>query len=370
MVIYIILVILSVFFTWLQQVRVLKNGMKLSFFLVFLFLALRHDYGNDYSGYFINFLELETLQDDNFYIKANEVGWLYLNYFFKYLFGGVGFHLMVASMAGWICFVFYRFTTKYIPSKYYTFAVALLLLEPNNILVLSSAMRQSLAVSIFLVSFDFLLQKRYLLYTVGIFLASLFHATALYFVVLILLNVSNWRIYLQYVFIILFGLVYLLNSLTLIFDLANDLSEYQDSIYSTYTDADKDFSKYGLGYALIVFFYLSMLIINRNAYQYSPERNTIVKVVIVMLFLSVAGIANTMISRLGFYLFPIVVIAYSLTLERLDSFKLSSYSFFSKISIFIILAFFAFQNYGFWKSAVYSPYFTEYKTIFQSPLLK
>jgi len=369
MAVYIILVIFGVFFTWLQQVGTMKNGMKFSYFLVFLFLALRYNYGNDYNEYFSEYLGLQSLQNEDFYFKANEFGWLYLNYFFKYLFGDIGFHVMLASNAFFICLVLYRFTTKYIPPKYYTFAITLLLLEPNNILVLSSAMRQSIAVAIFLLSFDFLLQKKYLQYILLIFLASLFHTSALFFILLIALNIVNWRIYLFYVILISIGLIYLLNSLSEIFQLIEIFSSSPSSIYSSYSGGYEDFSKYGWGFGLIVFLYLSMLIINRGAYH-SLERNTIVKIVIVMLLILFVGIANTMVTRLAFYIFPIIVIAYAITLGNLDKSKFSGFPIVSRIATLIIVAFFAYQNYRFWQSEVYSPYFTEYRTIFQSPLLK
>ncbi|MBM3418370.1 MAG: EpsG family protein [Bacteroidetes bacterium] len=369
MTVYIILVIFAVFFTWLQQVGAMKNGMKLSYFLVFLFLALRYDYGNDYSSYFNGYLRLQSLQDEDFYFKGNEVGWLYLNYFFKYVFGDIGFHIMLANIAAFTCFVLYRLTTKYIPPKYYAFAIALLLLESNNILVLSSAMRQSIAVGIFLLSFDYLLQRKYLYYFAGIVLASFFHTSALIFIVLIVLNIVNWRIYLPYVFLVFFGLFFLLNNLDYIFDQVNVLLESQESVYLAYLIQGKEKNKYGLGFALYVFIYLSVLIVNRKTH-YNIEQNTIVKIVIVMLFLSILGIAVQMAGRLSFYIFPLVVTAYSLTLLNLEKFKFDRTPIFSRLSILIIVVFFTYQNYMFWQSEVYSPYFLEYKTIFQSPLLK
>lgn len=369
MTVYFVLVILSVFFTWLQQVGAMKNGMKFSYFLIFLFLALRHGYGNDYSGYFNSYLGLQSLQDEDFYFKGNEFGWLYLNYFFKYLFGDIGFHIMLASMAAFTCFVLYRLTTKYIPPKYYTFAIALLLLEPNNILVLSSGMRQSIAVAIFLLSFDYLLQRKYIHYIAGLLLASLFHSSALVLVALIALNIVNWKIYLPYVFLILFVLFFLLNNLTAIFDQVNFLLESQESVYSGYTKQEQEQQTYGLGFALYVFIYLTVLIVNRKTH-YNIEQNTIVKIVLVMLFLAILGIAVQMVGRFSFYIFPVVVSSYAITLVNLGKFKFSASPLVSRLATLIIVAFFAYQNYMFWQSEVYAPYFTEYKTIFQSPLLK
>jgi hypothetical protein len=369
MTVYIILVILAVFFTWLQQVGAMKNGMKFSYFLIFLFLALRHDYGNDYSGYFSGYLGLQSLQDEGFYFKGNEIGWLYLNYYFKFLFGNIGFHVMLASMAAFTCFVLYRITTKYVPPKYYAFAIALLLLEPNNILVLSSAMRQSIAVAIFLLSFDYLLQRKYIHYIAGVLLASLFHTSVLVFIALILLNIVNWRIYLPYVFLILFGLFFLLNNLNAIFDQVNFLLESQESEYLVYTKQGMEEKQYGLGFAISIFLYLGVLVVIRKI-RFQIEKYTIIKIVLVALLFLILGLSVQLATRLNYYIFPLIVSAYSLTLLNLKKYKFDTTPVFSILSTYVIVLFFAYQNYMFWQSEVYAPYFTEYKTILQSPLLK
>jgi hypothetical protein len=309
------------------------------------------------------------LQDEDFYFKANEIGWIYLNYFFKYLFGDVGFHVMLASMAAFTCFVLYRFTLQYIPPKYYSFAIALLLLEPNNILVLSSAMRQSIAVAIFLLSFDYLLQRKYLYYTAGVLMASLFHTSALVLMALIALNIVNWRIYLPYVFLVFLGLLFLLNNLTVIFDQVDFLLEFQESEYSIYTAQGFEETKYGLGFALSVFLYLAVLIVNRRIFH-NIEQNTYIKIAIVALLFLILGISLQMATRLSFYIFPLVVCSFVITMVNLGKFRLTTSPLISRLSTLIIVSFFAYQNYMFWQSEVYAPYFTEYKTIFQSPLLK
>jgi transmembrane protein EpsG len=368
MIVYLGLVILSVFFTWLQQAGAFKYGLKLTFFLLFIFLALRYDYWNDYMGFFDGYLSLKSLQDEDFYFKGYEFGWLYLNYFFKYLFGDLGFHVMVAFMSAFSCIVLYLFTIKYIPIKYYTFGVALLLLEPNNILVLSSGMRQFIATGIFLLSFDYLLKRKYLHYVTGLFLASLFHSTVLIFILLILLNLVNWRIYLYHIILIFFGLFILLDKLGSSFELLNLFLESQESVYARYTINGYEQQKYGLGFALSIFLYMLVLIFNRKVAN--SEQNTIGKMSIVALLLLFLGLTLEMATRLAFYIFPLVVVGYVLMLSKLSELKFGASIVTAKLTAFIIVAFFAYQNYGFWQSKVYAPYFKEYKTIFQSPYLK
>jgi hypothetical protein len=363
---YIILVLLCVYFTSLQQVGELKYGLKISFFLIFLFLALRHDYGNDYGSYFRDFLNLQSFQDENFYLRGYEFGWLYLNFLFKYLFGNVGWHLMLASMAAFSIFVLYRFTTKYVPTKYFTFTIALLLLNQNTFLILSSAMRQSIAVSIFLLSFDYLLKRKYFHYIAGIVLGSFFHSSVLIFIVLVSLNLVNWKIYLPYIIFGLFGLFFALNNLEGVFNEVLLLLESQESEYQIYANSGFNEIILGFGFALSVFLYFLAIFVNRTLYQ-DQERNTISKTVVVALILLIFGLSLPIASRLGIYLFPLVLSAYVMMFQNLNKFVPSGLM--SGFLMIIIASFYAFQNYLFWQSELWSPYFTEYKSIFESPLL-
>jgi len=363
---YIFLIIFCVSLTGLQQMGVFKYGLKVSFILIFLFLALRYDYGNDYMNYFNSFLSLKSINDDFFYFKGNEFGWLYLNYFFKYVFGQFGFNVMTASLAGLTCYTLHNFIVRYMPPNYYTFGMALLLLEPNSILVLSSAMRQSVAVSIFLIGFGFLLKKKYFYYLFCVFLASFFHSSSIVFLSFIFLNVFNWKIYIPYVIIGILMLFYSLYNLSEIFNQINLILENQESFYVSYTSQNFENSKLGLGFAFSLALYIGILIVNRLSN--SEERNTITKVIIVMLFFSIIELSVQIGTRLSFYILPIVILVVTLTMARLKYDKKGIYSPVVKPAIFIILIFFAYKNVLFWQSEVYAPFFLKYKTVFSSSL--
>ena len=88
---------LVVFLSWLESLKILKHGLLISFILLFLFLALRYNFGNDYIGYFDGFREVNkysnvTFKDREFHYEA---GWLLLCRVFKPL----GFFSMVALLA-------------------------------------------------------------------------------------------------------------------------------------------------------------------------------------------------------------------------------------------------------------------------------
>lgn len=369
MFVFIVLAVLCIFFTWLQQIGAIENGLKISYFLIFLFLSLRYDFGNDYMPYLEGYLELQKLDRSELYFRGNEFGWLLLNYLHKSIFGDLGFHFMLAGMAAFTCFVLYRFTIKYISPEYYALSMALLLLEPNNILVLSSAMRQSIAVGIFLLNISSLFEKRYFQYTAGILLASLFHSSVLFFLVLVPVNVINWKINIPFIFLTFALFLVFISNASEFFKLINLLLESQGAInYSNYTETGFEEVKMGFGFALNTFMYFIIFIINREAYD-DMDRYNIIKMTIFALFLVGMSIAVPLAGRLSFYIFPFVVCAYTYTLNKIKEMDDESSVIYSNFLTLFLGAYFIYQNIIFWQSKVYAPYFLEYKSIISSPLL-
>lgn len=250
--------IIAVFFAWLQDTKHFKHGLKLSLFTVFLFLALRYDFGNDYMGYLENFLDVNrySIWDVTLYkIKGNELGWVYLNR----LFGPFGFFAMQAFLAGFTCIVIYKFITKYVPHKYYWFAVFLYVFQPYNMLVLSSAMRQQVAGIFFLIAFNLIVEKKWILYLITIAIASLFHSSAMFFFPFILLAYSNRKIsYLQVLIIFLLFVLPMVFMQEIFGTLEFLVLKYFD-FYEGYTK-DTDFSiNVGLGFVLNILIYLVII---------------------------------------------------------------------------------------------------------------
>lgn len=353
---------LCLLIVYLDKIGACKNGLKKSFFILFLFLSLRYDFGNDYKGYLDNYLILGGLDDDEFYFRVNEVGWVYINFFFKRLFGLPGFHLLIALVSGFNCFVAYRFFRKYLPKEYYFFALALYILEPNNVFVLSSAIRQSIAVSFFLISVDYLIRKKYLYYFLIVLIGSLFHTTILVFIPLVIFNIVRWRIRLIYIIVLFIALFFLITRSAELFSQLDLLFTLSDFGYQSYTTEGQDLQRIGLGFILSLIIFFIVFYYNRNSTE--DTRNTIVKFVLLSALFLVLGLVLNMTARLNYYIFPIVIIAYVYTIQ-----KLLTKPLFRSAFIFLLIAFYLYQYILFWISPVYGPYFKEYKTIFQSPYI-
>ena len=87
---------IAVLLTCLTQQRQNGLGLKAAFVIIFIFLALRYDYGNDYIGYMNAFNALGS----NFAHRSTymlwEPGWLLLNAFFQ----PFGFFKVAAFITG------------------------------------------------------------------------------------------------------------------------------------------------------------------------------------------------------------------------------------------------------------------------------
>lgn len=183
----------SVFFAWTSKLRNNKHGLEISFLLIFLFTALRYNFGTDYSAYQSLFYEIFehdtylTLDSADFRI---EYGWLLLNYLFKPL----GFFPFIFIISVFFIYTYYALIKKYVPTNYYWLAVFIYIFFFNLFLIQLSAIRQTLSISIFLFSIKYIIEGRGTLkYILLIVFASFFHSSSLFLLFLALFNIPRIR---------------------------------------------------------------------------------------------------------------------------------------------------------------------------------
>ena len=203
--------ILIVFFAFLESKKIFKNGLFISFLLIFLFLSFRYNYGNDYWSYYKGFQEINRYVEFDIFDKQIhfEPGWVVLCKIFK----PVGFFGMVGFLSFLYCYILYDLIKKYVPIKLYWLAVFILLFSSNFFLTHLSAMRQTLAILTFIFSIKFIFNKNIILYIAFILLASTFHSSALillpvYFLQFVIFKLNKFSvglIFILYIFIFIFG---------------------------------------------------------------------------------------------------------------------------------------------------------------------
>ncbi|MEF2154766.1 EpsG family protein [Luteimonas sp. FXH3W] len=144
-----------------------------SFLVLLLFLGPRYSYGNDYWSYFDVYHDSYRLLSSPY--NQIEKGWLWLNILMQ-PFGYRG--LIIGTSVVYLAAIFF-FILREAPQRYVWLSFFLLLVEPSNFLVHLSAMRQAFAIMIFVVAVQFLASKKLVLFLLCVFLASLFHRSAL-----------------------------------------------------------------------------------------------------------------------------------------------------------------------------------------------
>lgn len=350
-----ILNIIVVFLAFLARHKQTESLLKASFILIFLFLALRYDYGNDYQGY-LDFFSDASLDTNllNHYSKQEgfEPGWVFLCRLFK----PFGFFAMVAVLALFNCFVYYRFIKKYVPPAYYWLAVFLYVFSPGFMLVHSSAMRQSVAIALFIFSIDYLYKKDAIRYFLCIGLASLFHTSALILLPGYLLGLFNWKInkltaasiFSLYIFLFLFGKSFMSN-----------LNLFISTYFMRYKVYEEG-SEIGTGLGVIFYSALFVLVLYYVRLQ-TKETSLLFKIAILSYFFIPLGLLIMLISRIGMYFQPATLAVFPIILLNTKNPVVRN------LILLLILFITLYSFYGFFQSEVWREAFGTYKTIFSSP---
>lgn len=295
----------AVFFAYLAKFENTKNGLKISFSLIFLFLALRYDFGNDYPHYREMFNDLNAFGLQKYLeLQLKEEGWAYLSF----LFLPVGFFGFVAFLALFNCLVYYNFIKKYVPTNFYWLAVFIYVFDPYLMLIQASAMRQSLAISLVILSFDFIKTKRYLPFSLLILAASFFHASSLIALVLIPLRIFSWKINFKFGIIFSLFFIALFSAGHLIESSATNLLQSYFNRYEHHLENDIVLDK-GIGVGIGLQFIL--LLITLYFARFQKEDSTLLFKMYLISFLFIPlSLYLWLIDRVGYYftIFSIVVI--------------------------------------------------------------
>jgi hypothetical protein len=343
--------VIALFFALKASLNKNSNGLLYSVIIIFIFLAIRYDFGNDYLGYFMNF---DEINEYNFFsIKGNEIGWIYLNY----IFGPFGFIGMQIFLAGFSCYILYRFIKKYVPQNYYWIAIFIYTFQPYHLLVFSSAMRQAIVISFFLLAIDYLIEKKPFHYIAIIMFSTLFHTTALFLLPIIIF--SYVKIKPKISFIILLTIIsYILYIFKEdIFILSGEfITLYFEKEYSSHLNIDLSNVSIGLGFLLNFFIYIILFYQLKNTNVHSEI--LIFNITALSFLLMTLTLSIPLVSRINFYFTPLLMIAYPIALRNM---KLKV---FKHIFILLIIISNIYQYFIFFHSTVWIEKFYNYKTIF------
>jgi hypothetical protein len=343
-----------------------SKWLKRAFFVIFIFLAIRYGYGNDYMGYLRYFLDvnqyvygfstyINNLFDFDAYsgLREMEVGWMFI----CKLFQPFGFFAMVAILSGFYCFIYYKIINDFVPPSYYWFSVLIFVFDPQYVLIQASAMRQSVAIVIFITSFYFLKRRNIIKYGSLIYLSSLFHKSSLVNIPVYLLVIKNNKITIKNIIIIVLIYVFMIVAAEL---LNNYFGLFLARYFDDYSVYEMNTGKLRSGIGVIYFLFIIIIIL----YHSMKESGDILlfnKIAVLSLIIGGMSAINIMISRITYYYIFALLIAIPYTVYKIEN-KILRIGVMTSYVLYVILM---------WYSHFYSPvwhdaYF-EYHTIFESP---
>jgi len=145
------------------------------FGFLFIFGAFRYDFGLDYHSYEQTFDSVKSMSFFHQYdSERTEIGYRYLNFILP------SFRVLIIVTTALVCVAYYSLFLRYIPQKYSALALFLLYLCGNDtVFFMFSGIRNSMAISLLILSIP-LIEKKKLAYYAGVTaLAWSIHTSAL-----------------------------------------------------------------------------------------------------------------------------------------------------------------------------------------------
>ena len=327
-------------------------SLKAALILIFIFSALRYDYGPDYKGYLDAFKSFQINNHKDYYDYL-EFGWLYLIVVFKNL----NFFWLIVFLSFLSIYSWYLIIKKLVSPKLYWFSIVLYLLDTNNFLISLSGLRQALAVNILMLSVVYLISdSKISIKYITVFLSYLFHFSSLIASIIVislkLLKPKKISGLSGFILVLIYSSVFFsIDKLKSVFSLTNLI--FLNPKYNVYSDLE--FSNPGI---LNTSIYITFLILLLLVYRSLDKRFQYFSCIyMVGLFFIPIGYIIPMAGRMIYYFFPFSIVIFPKIMEKNKSniFKMSF--FFFVFSILIA------RQYQFWTSEYLGAHYN-YKTIF------
>jgi hypothetical protein len=359
MVITILIGIIVTIFAYFSGKSNNERYLFIAFSIIFIFLALRYDFGNDYMAYFDKFYEVDEASWNELRDvtgidaigESMEFGFIFLLKIFT-VFSGYYFFIAFHSLL--ICLLFFYLIKNNVEIQYYWFAIFLFVFNPNLMLVELSALRQTLAILCFLFSIKYLINRNIVKYLLFILLASSFHLSAIILVPLyFLFTPKPVGKYEPIIYIVLFLFFMFFGSL-LLSPLESITSTYLPKYISYVDDGEKAILQSGFGIIIYSFIYLFILLFAKRE---NDREIVIYRIVALFIVLTPLSLALNMLSRLNFYFEPLLIVVIPQILS--SNFNKTTKLFFVSIIVFMSLV----STYSHFKSPIYREKYNTYKTI-------
>jgi hypothetical protein len=382
----------AVFLTYLTRRKQNGVGLKMAFFVIFVFLAIRYDYGNDYMAYLDGFNEITTHFKIFLTGEMWEPGWRFLHILFK----PFGFFAMIGFTSLATCVVFYWFVRSYVPAKYQWLAIFLYIFDPYLILVPASGMRQNVAILLFLVATRFLYKKKVIIYLLLTCVGATFHISAIVLPPFVLLAYVNFKInkFIASIISLMFASMFLVGPKLFFY-----ASQFVHRFVPTYARYYLYYggSKFGTGLGFIYALFQLIAVLYFAGIEFAPHTETseddeqdmefvpsledteqmprdpkaaflnlaarrlLFKLAIISFLFTPLALQAMMFIRLNMYFTPVLIAVFPIILFTTKD------RFFHLVFLSSLMAFTLFKFWAFFQSPVWRDKFGTYQTIFSAP---
>lgn len=311
-----------------------------SFCSLFLFLAFRFDYGNDYQSYSLIHKS----------INAGLSSWGQQDLLFKYFNLLIpNFYIFIALTSLIYIFAIYCLMKLNLKRCQYWIATALLLFNPYLFLVHLSTLRQTLAICCFIFAIIFIANGNQLMYIVCVFLGSGFHSSAILLLPLIFI-LNRKKLKKITIWVLILSLLLLITT-PLFEQIIRYLSIFIPNQYMIYI---KENLHNSIRSTIISSFFFFFILFNINKLE--NKELIYAKLSIIAATISILAIKLSMITRLGMYFDIFLIITIPHILSKMEK-PLYRQVLLITIFLIFILRYCSFFNNPLWES------FIHYKTI-------
>lgn len=311
-----------------------------SLIILFLFLALRYDYGNDYMSYFYN----HALMNAGSYVwGANDFLFRILNVSIP------NFFVLIAVISLFYMISIWHLIKNNLRINQYWFAILILLINPYLFLVHLSSLRQTLAICIFIFAIDFAAKRKLMPYMVLMLAAIGMHSSAVILLPLYFL-LTEKSFNKKWVFST-FTLLIILIVTPLLDVIASKLLDYLPRHYSYYYEQGAQNSIRATLISSVYFLFVAA-----NIGKLKGKEIIYGKLSLIATFISIIAIKVSMVTRIGMYFDIFLIISIPQIFNRIERKLYRQILFVILISIYL-LRYYSFFTNPLWES------FIEYKTI-------
>lgn len=147
-----------------------KSCLIFSFFIIGIFAILRYNYGSDYISYNRWFEHIKSGGESPY---KNEIGFTILNQI------SPSFQILIAITSIFFLIIIYKLLSNNLSPFFAGLGFIVFIINPYLFLMNLSAIRQCIALCIFVVSLKFAYERKFLIYCAFIMFATLFHSTVI-----------------------------------------------------------------------------------------------------------------------------------------------------------------------------------------------